>query len=185
MHESGDGLNVLLQALPLHGNGKLVLSLCSGDLRRKGTFRSKRCIDAGLLACGCLQQGLRAPKRQLGIAMLRLQLLYRCLGGLNLRLKWGLLEAIKQIALYDLRALHKELLLEERADPGNERHPPDSLDTADELVHLGHLLTLGAHHPDRRRPMGRRLSVGPNRKQAGDKGQKQAPGGPFTSHLSP
>jgi hypothetical protein len=158
------------------------LSQCSGDLRRKGAFRSKRCIDVGLLAGRCLQQGLRAPKRQLGIAMLRLQLLHRCLVSLNLRLKWGLLKAVKQIALFDLRALHKELLLEERADPGNERHPPDSLDTADELVHLGHLLTLGAHHPDRRRPAGRRLNVGPSRKQPGDKDQKQAPGGPFTSH---
>ena len=30
-HESGDGFNVLLQALPLHGNGKLVLRAYDPD----------------------------------------------------------------------------------------------------------------------------------------------------------
>ena len=103
--------------------------------------------------------------------VLRLQLLHRCLISLNLRLKRGLLEAVKQIALFDLGALDEELLLEERADPGNERHPSHRLDPADELVSLGHLLALGAHHPDRRWPTGRWLSVGPGRKQAGEKGQ--------------
>jgi hypothetical protein len=71
--------------------GLAQLSLCSGDLRRQGAFRSKRGIDVRLLAGTSRQQGLRAPKRQLGIVMLRLQLLHRCLVSLNLRLKWGLL----------------------------------------------------------------------------------------------
>ena len=147
------------------------LSLCSSDLRRKSAFRGKRGIDGRLVAGRCLQQGLRAPKRQLGIVMLRLQLLHRCLVSLNLRLKWGLLEAVKQIALFDLGALDEELLLEERADPGNERHPSHRLDPADELVGLRHLLALGVHHPDRWRPTGGRLSLGPGREQAAKKGQ--------------
>lgn len=30
-HEDGEGFNVILQALPLHGNGKIVLRVYDGD----------------------------------------------------------------------------------------------------------------------------------------------------------
>ena len=102
-----------------------------------------------------LQQVLRALERQLGIGVLRLQLRHIRLVSLDLRLKRRLLEAVEEIALLDLGALDEEPLFEKRADPGNERHPTHRLDAADELVGLGDLLALGAHHPDRRRPVAR------------------------------
>ncbi len=46
----------------------------------------------------------------------------------------------------------KSRSVKERADPGNERHPPHRLDAADELVALGDLLALGAHHAHCGRP---------------------------------
>jgi hypothetical protein len=117
-----------------------------------------------------IAHGLKLTGRFSRIVVLRLQLLHSRLVRLNLRLKRGLLKAVKQIAIFDLGALDEEPLLEERADPGNER-PSHRLDPADELVSLGYLLALGAHHPDRRWPMGRWLSVGPGRKRGGEKGQ--------------
>ena len=150
--------------------GLAQLSLCSFDLRCEGALGREGRINIGLRAIASRQQGLGALERQLGISMLRLQLLHRRMAGLNLRLIRGLLEAVKQVTLVDLGTLHKELLLEECGDPGDERDPPDRLDAADELVALGYLLVLGAHHANRRRATGRRLSLGPGRKQTGGKG---------------
>jgi hypothetical protein len=56
--------------------GLAQLSLRSGDLRRKSVFRGKRGIDGRLVAGRCLQQGLRAPKRHLGIAISNEHLIY-------------------------------------------------------------------------------------------------------------
>ena len=160
------------------------LRLGAGDLRRQRAFRSKRCYRRSTAGRRASSTGICARSSvSSALWCCASQLLDSCLVSIDLRLKWRLLEEVEQIALLDLGALDKELLFEERADPGNQRHPPDRLNAADELVGLGDLLALGAHDPDRHWSTGRRLSVGLNRKQAGDKGQKQAPGGPFTSHL--
>ena len=103
---------------------------------------------------------MRALERQLGVAVLRFELGDVGLVVLHLRLKRRLLEEVKKITLLDLGALDKEPLFEKRADPGDQRHPAYRLDAADKLVGFGDLLALGAHHPDRRRPGGRRLGPG-------------------------
>jgi hypothetical protein len=106
------------------------------------------------------QEGLRPFERLFGIAVLRLQLIYGRLVRVDLRLKWRLLEEVQEIALFNLGALDKESLFQECIDPGNERHPPHRLDTADELIGLNDLLPRGAYHPDCRRPAGRGLRRG-------------------------
>src|SRR6185369_17831128 len=127
-----------------------------------------RAIDVRMLTGRCLQQVLRTFERLLGITVLRLQLIHSRLVGLDLSLKGRLLEKVEEIALLDLRALHKEPLFKKGGDPGDERYPPHRLDAADELVALSDLLTLGAHDADRRRPARRRLSLGPGREHDED-----------------
>ena len=99
---------------------------------------------------------------------------YGRLVGVDLRLKRRLLQLIEQVALFDLRALDKQPLFEEGADPGDERHPAHRLDAADELVGLRDLLPLGAHHADRRRPAWRRLRPRLNRQQGERKSEQEA-----------
>ncbi len=103
--------------------------------------------------------------------MLRLQLGDIGLAVVDLGLERRLLEQIKEVALLDLGALDKQPLFEKGGDPGNQRHPPDRLDAADELVGLGDLLALGRHHADGRRP-GRGLSPSPHRQNHEDEKQQ-------------
>src|SRR5439155_15237523 len=120
--------------------GDLQLRLGGLALGRKGALRGEGAIDRRLLAGGGLQQVLRALERQLGVAVLRLELLHIGLVGIDLSLERGLLEEVQEVVLLYLRALHKEPLLEKSADPRNQRHPADCLNAADELVGFGDLL---------------------------------------------
>ena len=104
---------------------------------------------------------MRPLERQLGIAVLRFELSDIGLVVLDLRLKRRLFELVEEIPLFDLGALDKQALFEKSGDPRDERHPPDRLDAADELIGLSDLLALGPDHPHRRRPARRGLRLGP------------------------
>ena len=122
-------------------------------------------IDGLLLAGRRFYQVLRASQLLLGISVLGFELRDIRFVGVDLRLKRRLLEEVEEIALFDLGAFDEQALFEIGADPGDERHPSDGLNAADEFVGLRDLLPLGAHHPDRGRAAGRGLGAGGNRKR--------------------
>ena len=146
---------------------------------------SQRRIDIRLLAGDGLQQILRALERQLGVAVLRLELRDIGLIEVDLRLKRRLLELVEEIVLLDLGALDKQPLFEKGGDPRNQRHPADGLDAPDELVGLRDLLPLGAHHPDRRRPPWCGLGVRFAREQGQCEDQVETPHRRTLVHADP
>ena len=102
--------------------------------------------------------------------MLRLELGDIGLVVIDLGLERRLLEQIEEVALLDLGALDKQPLFEKGGDPGDQRHPPDRLDAADEFIGLGDLLALGRHHADCRRPG---CGLGPRRERQNHQDQEQ------------
>ena len=127
------------------------------------------CWPAGVFNSDCARSSVSSALRCCASSCC-----YGRLVGVDLGLKRRLLEQIEQIALLDLGALDKQPLFEKRGDPGDERHPAHRLDAADELVGLGDLLALGAHHADRRRPARRRLRPRLNRQQGERKSEQEA-----------
>ena len=109
------------------------LSLRRRHLCRLRSLRGDCIVHRGSLSGRRAQQRLCACKLDIGIGEPRAGV---CDGRLLLRhrgFEWGALQAVQQIAVFDLGAFGEPPLLEKRGDAGGKRDAVHCLDAADEF----------------------------------------------------